>query len=341
MNKIYFTPDVNATLGEIISARKDSKLFVITPENVPQLVPPSLLKYAFTIDDSEKNKTIANAENIWQEMLRRNISRKDIVVNIGGGVTTDLGGFAAACYKRGIDYINVPTTLLAMVDASVGGKTGVDFAGIKNMIGAFRQPIATIINPDYLLTLPDKQLLSGWAEMLKHGLLMGGPELNELLAINPLDRDINQLRRLIRKSVEYKSQIVEKDPQEAGLRRILNLGHTAGHAFEAFAINNGLDITHGHAVAQGLITAIILSNKYYGFEQLMIERLVRYIKGLYEPIPFACNDYEQLIALMRQDKKNSAGAINFVLLTKPGAPHECTPISESEIKDALDLTRDF
>lgn len=336
-----FTSDPAAELAALLAGMDYDRTFVLMPAScsrvlrrvVPALVPD------VEIDDRESEKNFRTLQEILSAMFAKGLTRRSIVICVGGGVTTDIGGFAAAIYMRGIRYINIPTTLLAMVDASSGGKTAIDFRGIKNCVGAFHTPLTTIISPQFLSSLPACQLLSGWGEMLKHALLKGdtgmfGSSPDELLDADRLE--------LIRQSVEFKQSIVEQDPKEAGLRKILNLGHTAGHAFEMLAIGRGREVTHGQAVAQGLVTALVLSVLKSGYPSLRMQTLVNSIHCIMPPIAFDCKDYPELLAMMHRDKKNQGdGKISFTLLDDSGSLITDFGISDSDVREALDITRDL
>ncbi len=230
---------------------------------------------------------------------------------------TDVGGFAASCYKRGIRCINVPTTLLAQVDASVGGKTGVNFRGLKNEIGTFALPEKVVIDTVFLKTLPFRQLLSGYAEMLKHALLSGRECLDTLLKMELHKATPRQLAPLVRESVQIKAVVVENDPEEHGVRRALNFGHTVGHALESAALAAGKVWYHGDAVAYGLLAELFLSVRKWGFDPLLLEEFARKITGIYPPYEPAATP-EALYALMLHDKKNEQEGVNFTLLRAPG-----------------------
>lgn len=340
--EVIFTRNPAGELDRLSAALAPDKLFVIMPGSCrEQLAPVAGVKPSMLIDDSESAKSLAGAEMLWKGMLEAGLTRKSLVINIGGGVTTDLGGFAAACWMRGIRYINVPTTLLAMVDASAGGKTAVDFGGVKNLIGAFHLPEATLICPQFLATLPARQILSGFGEILKHALLIGPQELAKLLTVNPVELSESDWLPLIRTSVQFKQKIVEQDPRESGLRRILNLGHTAGHAFEALALSREDAVTHGQAVAQGLVTALTLSRMLEGYPSEQMQQAVQYIRAVFPPIPFTCKDYDALLALMQRDKKNrSALTFHFTLLQSPGLPVQAE-VTPEDLRVALDITADL
>ena len=265
-------------------------------------------------------------------------TRHSLMVNLGGGMVTDLGGFAASTFKRGITYINIPTTLLSMVDASVGGKTGINFGGLKNEIGVFNNAQSVILDTTFLRTLDHENLLSGYAEMLKHGLISHEAMWAELLNFNLDSLDI--LGRMVADSVAVKQRIVTEDPHEQGLRKALNLGHTAGHAFESMALQRR-PILHGYAVAYGLVVELYLSVAKTGFPQDKMRQTVNMIKENYGRMAITCDDYPQLLELMHHDKKNTGRTINFTLLGGIGDIRINQTATEEEIKEALDFYREF
>ena len=262
------------------------------------------------------------------------------MVNLGGGMVTDLGGFAASTFKRGIQFINIPTTLLAMVDASVGGKTGVNFGGLKNEIGVFQNADSVILDTIFLRTLDEENLLSGYAEMLKHSLISDAKMWAEHLNYTPLTTNSSPLTSMLAQSVAVKQRIVTEDPTEKGLRKALNLGHTAGHAFESLALERK-PVLHGYAVAWGLVVELYLSVVKCGFPTEQLHQTARFIKEHYGRMAISCDDYPRLLELMHHDKKNEGSAINFTLLGGIGDIRINQTASEDDIKEALDFYREY
>lgn len=345
MQEIIFSNNVSEAILSLVERLKPSSVHIISDENVCREVLPAL-KLDFpviSVAPGDENKNLTSLSHIWRQLIMQGATRRSLVVNIGGGVVTDMGGFAAATFKRGVRFINVPTTLLAAVDAAVGGKTGINFLDFKNEIGAFCNADAVIISTVLFSTLPSRELLSGYAEMIKHGLLSSAEDYNSLLDFDILHANLERLLPLLEKSVKVKERIVEEDPHEKGLRRALNLGHTAGHAFESLAMQRSHPIPHGFAVAYGILVEMILSHTVFGFPSAELYRYASYLKehGYGRPA-FDCDDYPVLLELMRHDKKNDKpDAINFTLLREPGvAVIDCTA-SEEEIKTALDIFRDL
>lgn len=334
---------------ETVAALDPDKVCLIIDTNVRELLPPELRDLpAAVFPAGEASKTVDTVAEVWSRLLDIGISRRSLIVNVGGGVVTDLGGFAAATFKRGVRFLNVPTTLLGAVDASIGGKTGVDFRGLKNLVGAFAEPSATIIPTDFWETLPREELLSGFAEMVKCGYI-SSPELTGAL----LDVTDNwcsaSLRRLLPEVLAVKERVVAEDPHEKGLRRILNFGHTAAHAFEALLFSRGKSVAHGIAVAHGILIALILSHTQLSLPSDEIYRYAdRLLRPVYPLIPFTCDDYDFLLAAMRADKKNfgasaegKSAPVRFVLLSEIGKPVESVPVGDDEILAALDIYRDL
>ena len=276
---------------------------------------------------------------LWSELQRLGATRHSLMVNLGGGMVTDLGGFAASTFKRGISYINIPTTLLSMVDASVGGKTGINFGGLKNEIGVFNNARSVILDTVFLKTMDEENLLSGYAEMLKHGLISNEPMWAELMRFSPLTSNLQPLAKMVADSVAVKQRIVLEDPTEQGIRKALNLGHTAGHAFESLALERK-PVLHGYAVAWGLIVELWLSCVKTGFPQDKMRQTVSFILEHYGRMTITCDDYPHLLELMHHDKKNTGSDINFTLLGGIGDIRINQTASEEEIKEALDFYRE-
>ena len=289
------------------------------------------------IPPTDAHKTLATLADVWRALVSGGASRRSLLVNLGGGMVTDLGGFAAATFKRGIRYINIPTTLLSMVDAAVGGKTGINFEGLKNEIGAFRDSEAVVIDTSFLRTLDTPNVLSGYAEMLKHALLRGGEMWLDHLRFDPSRPDLTRLQEMVRQSIDVKSSIVAEDPHERGLRKALNLGHTVGHAFESLALRRGQPVLHGYGVAWGLVCELYLSCRLAGFPEDAMRQAWNFVREHYGTFAFTCDDYPALLELMRHDKKNAGGAINFTLLEAPGHLRLDSHATDAQIEDMLDF----
>ena len=284
------------------------------------------------LEVTEENKSLETVSRIWDFLFEHAITRRGLLICIGGGALTDMGGFAAATYKRGMSYINVPTTLLAMIDAASGGKTGINYRGIKNSIGAFAAPRATVLCPEWLTTLSPQQFLSGFAEMLKTGLIDGQALWNGLLQYDLDKMDTASLSPLIADCMAVKQRIVAQDPQENGIRKVLNFGHTFGHALE-----RKMQVPHGYAVLYGMIAELYLSVTRLGCPREPLQQLTRLMLQYYGKPQCKCSDRDQLLALMQQDKKNEQAAqINCTLLQAVGTPLINQSISASDANEALD-----
>lgn len=350
--KLIFTNLVGEAIDTLVADLGSPAVVVISDTGTANAVLPVLVNDSQAVASAEKiivpsgdeHKSIDSLTEIWQRLSELEATRSTVVINLGGGMVGDMGGFAAATFKRGMKCINVPTTLLAAVDASVGGKTAINFNGMKNQIGVFAEPVAAIISTVYFNTLPEQQILSGYAEMLKHALLESPEMLAKLLKFSPVYPmfDSEALLPLLEASVEVKRNIVEVDLTEQGIRKALNLGHTAGHAFESLAMARKSPVPHGYAVAWGLVTELILSHIKLGFPSETVHQFADYVRKNYGSFDIDCKDYPALIAAMRQDKKNATpDEINFTLLSAVGKPQiDCNATAE-EIESALDLYRDL
>lgn len=342
--QIIFTNDVAEALTDILQKADANKTFILTDRNTCKLeqpLPENAGTSRICIRPGDTNKNIAALQEVWTSLGQGGGTRKSVLVNFGGGVVTDLGGFAAATFKRGIRFINIPTTLLAAVDAAVGGKTGINFNGLKNEIGAFREAEAVIISTRYFGSLPAAEIKSGYAEMLKHGMLCGNGAFRKLLGFDFRDAAGSNLLAMLEESVEVKRRIVEEDPLERGLRRALNLGHTAGHAFESLSLQRGTPIPHGFAVAWGLVVEAVLSHTEKGLPSNVLYDLAGYVRTHYGAYPVSCDDYPALLQFMRHDKKSENGEYNFSLLRNVGAPVIDCHVEERNVCAALDIFRDL
>ena len=343
--KVILSTNLQQSLSEAVAACKYDVLFVLVDETTERLCLPVVADFEcmqsaqhIVIKDTDTNKTLESVVHVWSELQRLGATRHSLMINLGGGMVTDLGGFAASTFKRGIQYINIPTTLLSMVDASVGGKTGFNFGGLKNEIGVFNNASSVILDTTFLRTMDHENLLSGYAEMLKHGLISNDKMWAELLNLENLD-NLDILGKMLADSVAVKQRIVTEDPTEQGIRKALNLGHTAGHAFESMALER-TPILHGYAVAYGLVVELYLSCVKTGFPQDKMRQTVSFIKEHYGRMAITCDDYPHLIALMHHDKKNTGRDINFTLLGDIGDIRINQTASEDDIKEALDFYRE-
>jgi 3-dehydroquinate synthase len=284
------------------------------------------------IKSGEKNKKLSTCSFIWEQMTEHQLDRKALMVNLGGGVIGDMGGFCASTYKRGLDFIQIPTTLLSQVDASVGGKLGIDFNSFKNHIGLFRIPNNVFINTTFLNTLPKRELRSGYAEVIKHCLIA---DLNKWNEIKDLDFENNDWNEVTTHSVGIKNYVTHEDPTEKGLRKILNFGHTVGHAIESFYLNTPKRLLHGEAVAVGMICEAFISKKRGFISDSELETLKDDIIKIYDHPIIEESDLDSIVPLAYQDKKNEKNIIKSTLLEKIGTANFDNPISEEDIKESI------
>jgi len=323
---IHFNSKCYSALNTYLAESNISTLYILVDENTHELCLAKFLSQVETdltieileIESGEIHKTIDTCASLWSALSELDADRKSLMINLGGGVITDLGGFVACTFKRGIRYINVPTTLLAMVDASVGGKTGVDLGHLKNQIGVINSGDMVLVDTSFLDTLPQNHIHSGMAEMLKHGLINGNTYW-EKMEKSVISSNF-ELDDLIYESVIIKNDVVTQDPLEKNLRKTLNFGHTLGHAIESYFLDNPEknDLLHGEAVAVGMILECYISKQLLGFPEDKLRNVTKVVKSLYSPILLEEKDYSAIINLLKYDKKNEHGNINFVLLKDLG-----------------------
>ena len=367
---IIISEQLEKVLSEAVARCKPDKIFVLTDETTHTLCQPLIAQVAavqsagnIVIGTTDTHKNLEALSHVWSELQRMGATRHSLLINLGGGMVTDLGGFAASTFKRGIHFINIPTTLLAMVDASVGGKTGINFGGLKNEIGVFQNADCVILDTLFLQTLDQENILSGYAEMLKHGLISTEAHWAKLLNFDIEQPDLKELALLVANSVQVKEGIVTEDPTEKGIRKALNLGHTIGHAFESLSLQRSLTqrptsntplgqrtlategtqehpILHGYAVAYGLVCELYLSTTKTNFPTDKMRQTVRFIFDHYGRMPITCDDYPTLLELMTHDKKNTGRDINFTLLGGIGDIRINQTATRQEIEEALDFYRE-
>jgi 3-dehydroquinate synthase len=336
---IFFDNSINE-LAKFVKLGHYSRFFILTDENTAKHCLPQVKDHFADMDNfdiieinaGEESKDIDFCIGIWRMLIDFGADRKSLMINLGGGVISDMGGFAASTFKRGIDFVHVPTTLLSQVDASVGGKTGIDIDSIKNIIGTFTQPKAVFIAYDFLKTLPARQILSGLAEMLKHGLILDADYWHALK-----NSDLSKpSEELIYRSVEIKNKVVIEDPTEMGIRKALNFGHTIGHAVETNSlINDENPLTHGEAIAIGMICEAYLAHKKTGLSSEELREIVEVINNLYPKYLLKENSYETLLTIMLKDKKNQNGKINCTLLTRIGQCSLDNICTDAELRESL------
>jgi len=315
---IFFVQDIVAQLKELEKQRAFDSLVILSDQNTYPLLPGAFetletKHFHIIIPAGEQHKNLSTAQFIWEEMKKGGASRKSWMVNIGGGTLSDLGGFCAATYMRGISTINIPTTLLSMVDAAVGGKNGINLGGIKNLVGTFHEPEQVWLHPEFLYTLPEEELQNGWGEVIKHGIIAGG-ELWELSrAVIPPIKETQIWSRLILLNIELKKQIVQEDPRESGKRKILNLGHTVAHALESVFMSHGEYISHGHAVAIGMVIESIAGELASITPTATAQAIIETVAKTFPLIPIARNWEPAFFQAMTSDKKTVAGELQFAL----------------------------
>jgi 3-dehydroquinate synthase len=329
---LHFSDNPAETLQELILKSAPDQYAILVDEQTREFCLPLLKTNApiIQIKSGEEEKTMDTCGHIWAEMTRLGFSRKSVMINLGGGVIGDMGGFAAATYKRGIRFVNFPTTLLSMVDASIGGKLGIDFQGLKNHIGVFQEPYAVVVCSQFLNTLPNRQIKSGFAEILKHGLIKSRNYWDEVRGIDLTNQDWNAV---IPRSVELKQEVVAADPLEAGLRKILNFGHTLGHAIETHFLGTKEPLLHGEAIAVGMVLEAQLSVQKGLLEEEELREITETIKMHYS-LP-ALPEVDALETLLFQDKKNEEGRLNFALLATIGNCHYDVVVDLDEIRRAM------
>lgn len=368
---ITTTSDIQTLFPTILSDYDYDRLFVLCDEHTASLCYP-LVPFPdnairIVIPSGEENKGLSTLSLVWDELIRNQATRHSMLINLGGGVVTDLGGFAAATFKRGIRYINIPTTLLAMIDASTGGKTGVNYQGLKNEIGAFHVPEHVLLCPIFLRTLDSPSILSGIAEMLKHCLISPvgqkkqgedlsrakescanviGPSTTASGALSSFScmetiADVHNITAdTIASSIAVKEYYVTLDPIEEGPRKALNFGHTLGHAIESLLLDKGTPVAHGYAIAWGMIGELYLSHVVSGLPVYYLRQAAHLLRELYGPCPITCSDYDTLYSYMQHDKKNISDAILFVLLSAPGSVLYDNEVPRELILESLDFIRE-
>ena len=332
-----------AEFADFLATKKYSKITVLVDENTEgscferfRAHFPTTIDAVIRIPSGELNKNIETCQQIWRALFAAQADRNSVLLCIGGGVIGDMGGFAASTFKRGMDFIQIPTTLLSQVDSSIGGKLGIDFQEVKNSIGVFANPKAVFISPDFLDTLSPREVRSGFGEIIKHALIADAEQWKTLSKIT--DLTTVDWTEIITPSLKIKQYVVEIDPFERGLRKALNFGHTIGHAIESKALATENPLTHGEAIAIGMICEAYLSKKLRGLSDEELNDICQFILKIYGKYDIQPFDFQQLIALMRQDKKNdSAANINFSLLPKIGSVEVNCVASEAEIGASLDF----
>lgn len=342
---VYFQDTAFEALKALIADRGYSAVFVLVDNNTAAHCIPFFKRYMgqgfsfvqMQIPAGEVNKNMEQCMRLWQQMSDSGGDRKSVLINLGGGVVTDLGGMVASIFKRGIDYINIPTSLLAMVDAAIGGKTGVDLGILKNQLGVINHPEMVVVHTGFLNTLPGRHMNNGKAEMWKHGLIRD----REYWVSLKEDQHLENLAPLIRKSVMIKGDIVNRDPTEQGLRKVLNFGHTLGHAIESYFLNQDQSLLHGEAIAAGMIMETQLSTTYCNLDPQTALEICNVLLESYPKVVLDKKAVPAIISLLKHDKKNEKGQLKFVLLKGLGDAEFDIEVSRESIEEAIAYYRDF
>lgn len=335
-----------AELAELLATEAFAgvKVFILVDENTLKFCLPLLMGKVESLRDAEvieigsgeENKRVEVAIQLWKVLGELDADRQSLLINLGGGVITDLGGFVAGTFKRGIRFINVPTTLLAQVDASIGAKVGIDLEHIKNEVGLFKNPVGVFIDPTFLNTLPRNQVLSGFAEMIKHALIASPGYWESIKGISLLEPD--QIDRAIMRSIEIKNEIVASDPFERGRRKVLNFGHTIGHAVESHSIEGDMKaLLHGEAIAMGMVCEAFLSHRRGLLNESALQEITAFVFSLYPRVEIDQVRYHRIIELMRHDKKNRNGSMQFSLLDGIGDSVYDQEITADLVIDSLNF----
>ena len=344
---VHFQDTAYAELNTYLKKSNHTKIFVLVDENTNEHCYPIFIQQLETevdieiieIESGEVNKNLETCLQLWNVLTELGADRKSLLINVGGGVITDMGGFVASAFKRGISFINVPTTLLSMVDASVGGKTGVDLGVLKNQIGFFSNPEMVLIDVRFLTTVTEREIKSGVAEIIKYGLTYDKSLWNEIKSFKTLEA--NSISKIIKRSIEIKNEVVLEDPKENGLRKILNFGHTLGHAIESYFLEseNKTNLTHGEAIAVGMVTESYISHKLLGFSLNLVDEIKNIVTTIYGKIDIENSDYSSILELLIHDKKNTNGEVNFVLLEELEKFKINCKVEENLLLESLDYYR--
>ena len=343
---VYIDSGLLHSISDYIEVKKYTAFYVISDSNVSDLYVPVVKKtlqehtdktvHTYVFEAGEQNKQLQTVERMWHDMADKKLDRNVLVIALGGGVVTDMAGFVAATYLRGVDHISIPTTLEGMVDASVGGKTGINLGHLKNYIGAFRQPKAVIIDVDTLKTLPSRAFLQGYAEVIKHGLIADNEYFDEVLRESPLDMSTDELIKIIARSVQIKVEIVQEDEKEIGARKLLNFGHTIGHVIESLSMDSVNPLFHGEAVSIGMIAETKISEKLGMIKESEFKKIEDAISQVGLLIRFnGTNSLDSVFDMLITDKKNKGGKIKWTLLTRIGEADFNIEIDEKFVREGI------
>lgn len=331
--QVYIGSGILKSLEEIIDLKNYSKVIVITDDKIPGKYLDQYEK--ISVSSGEENKTIETVKEIWEQLLRFGADRKTLVINLGGGVIGDMGGFAAATYMRGIKFLQVPTTLLSAVDASVGGKVGIDFAGVKNLVGSFNQPIGVVVDVDTFETLPDREFISGFGEIIKHGIIADPKYFKTVTSKKPRQFSKEELIEIIKRSCEIKAEIISSDEKESGNRKLLNFGHTIGHALESASLETDTPLQHGEAVAIGMIAEAKISAAQGLLNDSIIQEIENVLRNADLPVKYEITDQQKILHLISKDKKSEGGKVNWTLIKNIGEAVINQTADEAQILSAI------
>lgn len=331
--QIYIGSGLLNDLSQLIDIKNFSQVIVIADRNISDKILSQFKK--IVIDSSEKNKTIESVEEIWLQLLKVGCDRKTLVINLGGGVLGDMGGFAASTFMRGVKFLQAPTTLLSAVDASIGGKVGIDFAGIKNLIGSFNQPIGVVIDVDTFDSLPSREFISGFGEIIKHGIIADRDYFEKVTSKQPQEFSKDELIQIIKKSCEIKANIISEDEKESGNRKLLNFGHTIGHAIESYSLQTEKPLLHGEAVSIGMIAEAKISVMSNLFEEKDLEIIINVLQNAGLPTKYKVQDLEKIIELISKDKKSENGSIKWTLIKSIGEAVINKEVDEEKVRSAV------
>lgn len=331
--KVFIGNGIIKDLDKLVDLQKYSKVLVIVDENIPSNILNQYEK--MIISSGEQNKSIETIQMMWSKLLELRCDRKSLVINLGGGVIGDMGGFAASTFMRGLDFLQIPTTLLASVDASVGGKLGINFAGIKNLVGIFNQPIGVICDVSLLKTLPDREFIEGFGEIIKHGAIADSEYFNFVTSKKPREFNEEELVQIIKKSCEIKKKIIEDDVTEKDKRRLVNFGHTIGHALESISLNEKIPLLHGEAISIGMAAEAKISLEKGILSDGDFEKIVKAIEAAGLPIKLKNLNQEKIMEKIKSDKKSEKGIVYFTLISGIGKAEAGQEVSNEILEKAL------
>ncbi|TRX70854.1 3-dehydroquinate synthase [Carboxylicivirga sp. M1479] len=347
-SNVFIAEDLKKDIEQLISNFSHDKVFLLSDEIAYEKCFPKIkdviglsVERTVIIPSGDSNKGVETLSKVWHLLSHGGADRKSLLITLGGGMPCDLGGFAASTFKRGIQFINIPTTLLAQVDASIGGKTGINFEGFKNEVGVFNQASAVLIETSFLDTLDQENIVSGFAEMIKHAFIYSSERWDQLKAFDIFNPDYSQLKDLVADSIRIKDHFVQNDPLENHIRKALNFGHTFGHAFESLAMHENRAMLHGYAVAFGMICELYLSHSRLGFPMPLVMEIANQLKAIFGHFDYEESHFDELYQLMTHDKKNESNKINFTLLEEIGKIQINCQASKKEVFDALHFYRNL